>query len=94
MPAIRPAAVAGVFYSAAATELRSEVVKLLGSDATAAIAQVPKTLIAPDAGYIYSGPVAAAAYRRLAPAREHIRRVVLLGPSHYVGFHGLAADSA
>ena len=94
MPAIRPAAVAGVFYSAAATELRSEVVKLLGSDATAAIAQVPKTLIAPDAGYIYSGPVAAAAYRRLAPAREHIRRVVLLGPSHYVGFHGLVADSA
>jgi len=94
LPAIRPAAVAGVFYSAAATELRSEVAKLLCSDTTAAIAQVPKALIAPHAGYIYSGPVAAAAYRRLAPARERIRRVVLLGPSHYVGFHGLVADSA
>ena len=94
MPAIRPAAVAGSFYPAAATELRSEIRKLLGSTGTAAIAPVPKALIAPHAGYIYSGPIAATGYIRLTPARERITRVVLLGPSHFVGFHGLAADSA
>ena len=55
---------------------------------------VPKALIAPHAGYIYSGPIAAAAYARLAPARGRITRVVLLGPSHFVGFRGLAASSA
>jgi AmmeMemoRadiSam system protein B len=51
-------------------------------------------LISPHAGYIYSGRVAAAGYRRLALVRERITRVVLLGPSHFVGFHGLAAASA
>ena len=94
LPAIRPTAVAGSFYSADAAELRSEIDDLLGSTVSAAIAPVPKALIAPHAGYIYSGPIAAAGYRRLAPARERIRRVVLLGPSHFVGFRGLAASSA
>jgi AmmeMemoRadiSam system protein B len=94
LPAIRPAAVAGSFYPAAATELQSEIRKLLGSTGTGAIVPVPKALIAPHAGYIYSGPIAAAGYSRLAPARERITRVVLLGPSHFVGFYGLAADSA
>ena len=55
---------------------------------------VPKAIIAPHAGYVYSGPVAASAYARLAPARETIKRVVLLGPSHYAMFDGLAATSA
>ena len=94
MPAIRPSAVAGSFYSADAAELRSEIDDLLGSTVSAAIAPVPKALIAPHAGYIYSGPIAAAGYRRLAPARERIMRVVLFGPSHFVGFDGLAASSA
>jgi hypothetical protein len=86
LPAIRPAAVAGLFYSADAAELRSEIDDLLGSIVSAATAPIPKALIAPHAGYIYSGPIAAAGYRRLAPARERIMRVVLLGPSHFVGF--------
>jgi AmmeMemoRadiSam system protein B len=93
LPAIRPAAVAGSFYPAAAAELQREIGELLGSVETAAIAPVPKALIAPHAGYIYSGPVAAAGYSRLARARERIRRVVLLGPSHFVGFHGMATSS-
>src|SRR6516165_8438686 len=61
---------------------------------TAASAPVPKVLISPHAGYIYSGRVAAAGYRWLALVRERITRAVLLGPSHFVGFHGLAAASA
>ena len=94
MPAIRPAAVAGSFYPAAAAELHKEIGELLGGAETATVAPVPKALIAPHAGYIYSGPIAAAGYSRLAPARERITRVVLLGPSHFVGFHGMAAGSA
>ena len=84
MPAIRPTAVAGSFYSADAAELRAEIDDLLGSTVSAAIAPIPKALIAPHA----------AGYRRLAPARERIMRVVLFGPSHFVGFDGLAASSA
>jgi hypothetical protein len=55
---------------------------------------VPKAIIVPHAGYIYSGPIAASAYARIQPARGRITRVVLLGPAHRVGFHGLALSSA
>jgi AmmeMemoRadiSam system protein B len=51
-------------------------------------------LIAPHAGYLYSGPIAASAYSRFLPAREHIRRIVLVGPSHFVPFAGLATSGA
>jgi AmmeMemoRadiSam system protein B len=54
----------------------------------------PKAVIAPHAGYIYSGPIAASAYARLAGARGLITRVVLLGPAHWVSLHGLAVSSA
>jgi len=54
----------------------------------------PKAVIAPHAGYIYSGPIAASAYAQLAPARDLIKRVVLLGPSHFALFDGLAASGA
>ena len=54
----------------------------------------PKALIAPHAGYIYSGPVAATAYSQVAAQKERIERVLLLGPSHHVAFRGLALSSA
>lgn len=54
----------------------------------------PRALIAPHAGYIYSGPVAATAYRQLHARAETWRRVLLLGPSHRVPFAGLALSSA
>ena len=44
-------------------------------------AGVPKAIIVPHAGYMYSGPIAASAYARLAGGRETIRRVVLFGPA-------------
>jgi AmmeMemoRadiSam system protein B/AmmeMemoRadiSam system protein A len=87
----RPPAVAGMFYSARPDELRSEVQQLLAQAAPAADAPAPKALIAPHAGYVYSGPIAARAYARLRPAR--IRRVVLLGPAHRVPLRGLALPS-
>ena len=94
MPAIRPAAVAGSFYPAAPAQLQRQIAEFLGRNGQDGTGPSPKALIAPHAGYIYSGPIAAAAYARLAPARGRISRVVLLGPSHFVGFRGLAVSSA
>jgi len=54
----------------------------------------PKAIIAPHAGYVYSGPVAASAYAQLAPAADRIRRVVILAPAHRVPFRGIATSSA
>ena len=92
---IRPAAVAGMFYPADATALRGAVDRLLAAAAPAPDdAPALKALIAPHAGYVYSGPVAASAYARLRPATAGIRRVVLLGPAHRVPFRGLALPGA
>ena len=88
-PATRPAAVAGMFYPAAASELRQQVDDLLAG-ATVRKEAVPKALVAPHAGYIYSGPIAANAYVQLAAIAGRIRRVVLLGPVHRVPVRGLA----
>jgi MEMO1 family protein len=92
--ATRQPAVAGAFYPADPKALRREVEALLADAAgffeAAALAAPPKALICPHAGYVYSGPVAARAYRLLAPARERIRRVVLLGPAHRAAVRGLA----
>ena len=55
---------------------------------------MPKAIIVPHAGYMYSGPVAASAYALLAPLRQTIRRVVMLGPTHRVAIRGLALPAA
>ncbi|HEY9198388.1 MAG TPA: AmmeMemoRadiSam system protein B [Gammaproteobacteria bacterium] len=93
MQTIRPPAVAGMFYPADAAELQS-LIRALLHRVPATDTTPPKALIAPHAGYIYSGPVAACAYAQLQPLREQITRVVLLGPAHRVAFRGLAASSA
>lgn len=91
MSRVRAPAVAGLFYPAEAAELRQMVSDLLVAAVPADESEsVPKALIAPHAGYIYSGPIAASAYARLSRVRTIIRRVVLLGPSHRVPLHGLA----
>jgi AmmeMemoRadiSam system protein B len=55
---------------------------------------LPKALIAPHAGYVYSGPIAASAYSALGCAAHGIERVVLIGPSHFLPFSGLAVSRA
>lgn len=92
-PHIRPPAVAGMFYPADALTLESEIRGYLAACEPNAGA-VPKALIVPHAGYMYSGAVAAAAYALLAPLRRSIRRVVLLGPAHRVPLRGLALPVA
>jgi hypothetical protein len=97
MQSTRPAAVAGMFYPGDARALAGEVDAML--DAASAVSPAPtftqlKALIAPHAGYIYSGPIAASAYALLAPFAQTIRRVVLLGPCHRVAVRGLAVPHA
>jgi len=89
--------VAGTFYPGDRAELEAAVRQYLErakSEIGIAAGRAPKALIAPHAGYIYSGLTAAAAYNTLAPAADSIRRVVLLGPCHRVPVRRLALPSA
>lgn len=92
MTTVRNAAVAGRFYNGSAAGLQKDVDGLLASVKTSATP--PKVIVAPHAGYVYSGQVAAQVYARLREARNSISRVVLLGPAHRVGFRGIASSSA
>jgi MEMO1 family protein len=85
----RPPAVAGTFYPADARQLTTEVRAHLAAGARDA-GPPPKALVAPHAGYVYSGPVAGSAFRTLEPIAARLRCVVLLGPSHFVPLAGLA----
>jgi len=89
----RAPAVAGYFYPAEWELLSSILSKLFAdSERFPAVARKGlKALIVPHAGYIYSGPIAAAAYRLLLP--QQFARVVLIGPSHRVAFHGIARSN-
>ncbi|MBT8468062.1 MAG: AmmeMemoRadiSam system protein B [Deltaproteobacteria bacterium] len=96
MASVRPAAVAGSFYPAEARALGSVIHEYLDAAraAPAAPGTWPKALIVPHAGYMYSGPIAAAAFVRVEAAREVVSRVVLIGPSHHIRFDGLAVPSS
>ncbi|MBL0125608.1 MAG: AmmeMemoRadiSam system protein B [Betaproteobacteria bacterium] len=95
MNSIRPTAVAGAFYPGDTKILAASVKSLLADVAGDAQSdRPPKAIIAPHAGYIYSGPIAASIYARLAPLRGRIRRVVLIGPAHRVWLRGIALPDA
>ena len=85
---IRQPAVAGTFYPDSPGDLNQMISNLLSEADVNDLS--PKALVVPHAGLIYSGPIAANAYRLLRSMAPAIRRVVLLGPSHRVPFHGMA----
>ncbi|MEE9211057.1 MAG: AmmeMemoRadiSam system protein B [Phycisphaeraceae bacterium] len=91
---VRPAAVAGMFYPAEPDDLRQLIRTYLDPVVVDSGEPAPKAVIAPHAGYVYSGPIAASAYARIAAARDTIRRAVVIGPAHRVMFRGLATSSA
>ncbi len=90
MGTTRPAAVAGTFYPDNPNRLRQDVAGFLAAEPPAEVDVRPRLVVVPHAGYIYSGTIAAAAYRLLAGTAPSANRVVLLGPSHFVRFTGLA----
>jgi AmmeMemoRadiSam system protein B len=90
--AVRAPAVAGLFYPSEAGILRAQLAQMLADNPSPG--PPPKALIAPHAGYVYSGPVAARAYNRMLACAGKIRQVVLLGPAHRVALRGLALPAA
>ena len=81
---VREAAVAGAFYPAGAQELTAMMDQMLAQVQLPAIDGTILAAMAPHAGYPYSGPVAAYTYAAL---KGHTyKRVVVIAPSHYVGF--------
>ncbi len=87
---------AGRFYPSNRRELEAQIDGYLEVAAAALAGDdgMPKAVIAPHAGTVYSGPIAASAYARLTRAPERIERVVLIGPCHHVRFAGVAISSA
>lgn len=83
-----------MFYSDKPQELAAHVRSFVAAASTSASDKPPKAVIAPHAGYIYSGPVAGSAYAALASRGESVERVILVGPSHRVAFPGLATSGA
>jgi len=88
----RPAAVAGLFYPDDPSVLTHQLDQLL--DEAQPVEIIPKAIIVPHAGYVYSGAIAASAYRSLIPMADQITRVILLGPCHRVPVIGMAISRA
>lgn len=91
---VRPPAVAGMFYPADPGRLTADISRMLESVQVSPRLRLPKAIVAPHAGYVYSGPIAASAFACLGRGRDTIRRVVLLGPAHRVHVSGLALPDA
>src|SRR5262249_18790707 len=89
---IRPPAAAGLFYAGHRQRLQTTVSELL-AEAEPSAKVLPKALIAPHAGYVYSGRVAAEAFATLHASAQSIARVVLIGPAHFVPVRGIAAPT-
>jgi len=99
---IRPPAVASMFYPGGAAELRKAVQNYLSNAGIEEdVSQLKKeeiaelrTLIVPHAGYIYSGKIAASAYRLLEQNQNQFKRVLLFGPAHRIWLEGAAFPEA
>lgn len=93
MHSIRMPAVAGTFYPDDPAALKTQL-DAFHPSVPGLSSHAPKAVIAPHAGYIYSGPIASSVYAHLAVGRDSIRQVILLGPAHRVAFNGLAVSTA
>ena len=85
---IRATAVSGTWYADDPTRLAADVDRYLRAATLPPDLPRPRAVIAPHAGLMYSGPVAAFAYAPLQ--RASIRSIVLVGPSHFVPFTGVS----
>jgi len=83
-----------MFYSDKPQELAATLKSYLAAAGPPKDAKPPKAIVAPHAGYIYSGPVAGTAYASLATRGSAVERVLLVGPSHRVAFSGVGTSGA
>jgi hypothetical protein len=86
----RPPAVAGLFYPGAREQLKACVDTLL-AEARSQPRSGCRGVIAPHAGYIYSGPVAAEAFAAVRNHKGRVRRAIIVGPAHYASCEGVVA---
>jgi AmmeMemoRadiSam system protein B len=86
--------VADKFYPADPKILQQSVTRMLAAASEKEKLPIPKAIIAPHAGYIYSGPIAASAYACLSKAKKQIHRIVVLAPSHQYPIDGVATTNA
>lgn len=84
----RPPAVAGSWYPSGKAQLAYAVDTLLAAAVAEGAPRCPRAIVVPHAGLVYSGPVAAYAYRLVGQWRY--AAAVLVGPSHFVGFGGVS----
>jgi len=85
---IRRSSVAGRWYPGDPSRLASEVDTYLAQAVVEATPSPIRAIVAPHAGLMYSGPVAAYAYN--AARRSRPKSIVLVGPSHFVSFDGVS----
>ena len=90
----RSPAFAGMFYPDKPQELAATVRAYVADASPPAMQPPPKAVVAPHAGFIYSGPIAGTAYAAMAARGGQIERIVLVGPSHRVAFAGVATSGA
>src|ERR1700730_2537546 len=90
---VRRPTVAGAFYPRGAQELKSTVEALL-SQATKRELSGLCGVVAPHAGYVYSGQIAGEAFSLLARSSDGPNRILLIGPPHYVPVRGIVAPSS
>ena len=80
--------VSGQFYSADPKELSADIERYSAAAKITPLAQHIDVVIAPHAGYLYSGPVAAYSFK--AVSQNKYKTIVILAPSHYLGFDGIS----
>jgi MEMO1 family protein len=90
---VRPAAAAGQFYARDPDRLARDVQNFIEA-ARPYHGPRAKALIAPHAGYVYSGRIAGAAFAAVRQAAATVTRAVVIGPAHYVPFRGIALSTA
>jgi hypothetical protein len=87
---VRIPAVAGSFYPADPEELAATVDRMVQAAHVTARTEHLGAMIVPHAGYVYSGEVAASAYRRLFDQGRTVKTAVVLGPNHTVPLDTIA----
>jgi len=93
MALVRQPGFAGSFYLDDPYALRQQVESFLKAADLFKRLSIPKAIISPHAGYVYSGPVAASGFACLQ-GENSIKRVVVIAPSHQYPFYGIALTKA
>lgn len=90
---IRYPAVENSFYPAKKSEVKTMIDRFEKNvkyeDNTQNI--IPRALISPHAGYIYSGQTATAAFKLLKNLKQKVKRIIIIAPSHRISFSGISA---